>query len=296
MAGNSRKKPKGAIRNTPKGAPAGRSGAPGWVWLLTGGVLAAFGIFLYQLKFGGGAGRIIPLPADKAEVSIHKEANSGTAGETASSGEEHYDFYSLLQTQKAMPNKDAQDAATKAGNAAAALASKKQAAMQASNSGQPTTSLAPTTAPSTATTEPLPATSATPDKTADVTPKPHPASEQKVAMLEKPQNAQPDKKEPAKGRDHASPPEHDAATEAAHDKASDGYYLQAGSFKSEAEADKRRASILILGLPVKTRRVEKDNVSWYRVIVGPMTSKDSLNTARESLQGSGIATAPGGKG
>ncbi|MDQ8038079.1 MAG: SPOR domain-containing protein [Pedobacter sp.] len=71
-----------------------------------------------------------------------------------------------------------------------------------------------------------------------------------------------------------------------------GYVLQAGSFKSEAEADKRRASILMLGLPVKVQKVP-GNETWYRVLVGPFADKKAAQDARNTLKGSGVeALAP----
>lgn len=67
------------------------------------------------------------------------------------------------------------------------------------------------------------------------------------------------------------------------------FLLQAGSFKSEAEADKRRASILMLGMPVKVVKVPvKPGEAWYRVMVGPFRGKDAAASARASLKGSGV--------
>lgn len=73
------------------------------------------------------------------------------------------------------------------------------------------------------------------------------------------------------------------------------YVLQAGSFKSEAEADKRRASILMLGLPVKVQKVpgaNPANETWYRVLVGPFADKKAAQEARNTLKGSGVETLP----
>lgn len=67
------------------------------------------------------------------------------------------------------------------------------------------------------------------------------------------------------------------------------YLLQAGSFKSEAEADKRRATILMLGMPVKVVKVPvKPGEAWYRVVVGPFAGLDAATTARASLKASGV--------
>lgn len=67
------------------------------------------------------------------------------------------------------------------------------------------------------------------------------------------------------------------------------YLLQAGSFKSEAEADKRRATILMLGMPVKVVKVPvKPGEAWYRVVVGPFAGQDAATTARASLKANGV--------
>lgn len=69
------------------------------------------------------------------------------------------------------------------------------------------------------------------------------------------------------------------------------YVLQAGSFKSEAEADKRRATILMLGLPVKVVKVPvKPGETWYRVVVGPFAGKSAAQTARSNLRSNGVDT------
>lgn len=67
------------------------------------------------------------------------------------------------------------------------------------------------------------------------------------------------------------------------------YVLQAGSFKSEAEADKRRASILLLGLPVKILHAPvKPGEIWYRVVVGPLKGKEATQSARAHLRSNGV--------
>lgn len=69
------------------------------------------------------------------------------------------------------------------------------------------------------------------------------------------------------------------------------YSLQAGSFKVEAEADKRRASILLLGLPVKILKIPaKPGETLYRVMVGPIKGHDAVQTARSNLRSNGIDT------
>jgi cell division protein FtsN len=67
------------------------------------------------------------------------------------------------------------------------------------------------------------------------------------------------------------------------------YVLQAGSFRSEKEADRRRAEVLLLGLPVKTLKVTvKPGDDWYRVVVGPIKGKEAASAARASLRANGV--------
>lgn len=62
------------------------------------------------------------------------------------------------------------------------------------------------------------------------------------------------------------------------------YLLQAGSFRSSAEADKLRAKLLLEGLNAKTSRITNSNGSvWHRVMVGPFTSRSKLNKAQDTL-------------
>ena len=62
------------------------------------------------------------------------------------------------------------------------------------------------------------------------------------------------------------------------------YLLQAGSFRSAAEADKLRAKLLLEGLNVKTSKVTNQNGSvWHRVMVGPFASRSKLNKAQDIL-------------
>ena len=52
------------------------------------------------------------------------------------------------------------------------------------------------------------------------------------------------------------------------------YLVQAGSFEQPADADRLRASLLLLGLDASTRTVNLDGgATWHRVLVGPFDSE-----------------------
>jgi cell division protein FtsN len=314
-----RKKPHGASRNNPK--PAASKGAPGWVWLLTGFVTACFVFFLVHLKQGeGGIGKVLPALPGSGTAATAKSgaavaaANSGSADDSAASDQQRFDFYTLLPNQKMIPNQDATDAANKAGTAAAALAAKKQAAAALAQSGQQPMQamsqqpLNPATSPATEPQSPAeqaqqPVSPATP-----LEPVQKPASKPAVAeepvkpetpaaKAETPPKAEATAKTEAPAKvETPAKAEAPAKAATAAKPAKGSYFLQAGSFKSEGEADRRRANILMLGLPVQTKMVEKDSQNWYRVIVGPMDSKDSADAARNTLQGGGIQSVPAGHG
>jgi cell division protein FtsN len=68
------------------------------------------------------------------------------------------------------------------------------------------------------------------------------------------------------------------------------YMLQAGSFRQGADADRRRAQILLLGLDAKVESVEANGDRWHRVYVGPFQSHNTLTGARSKLISESIDT------
>lgn len=62
------------------------------------------------------------------------------------------------------------------------------------------------------------------------------------------------------------------------------YMLQAGSFRAEADAERQRAQIAFLGLKAQTEKVSlsADNI-WYRVHVGPYSTRSEMNSAIDKL-------------
>lgn len=67
--------------------------------------------------------------------------------------------------------------------------------------------------------------------------------------------------------------------------------LQAGSFKNHDDAEQRRAEILLLGLEASIESGENaSGTLWHRLIVGPFTSRATLNKARNTLENNRIDT------
>ncbi len=62
------------------------------------------------------------------------------------------------------------------------------------------------------------------------------------------------------------------------------YLVQSGSFRSKEDAERQRAQIAFQGLRASTQRIDLDNGSvWYRVNVGPFTSRSQMNSAIDKL-------------
>ena len=69
------------------------------------------------------------------------------------------------------------------------------------------------------------------------------------------------------------------------------YVLQAGSFKREADADRLRARLLLMGLEVKVERVKIGTFdSRHRVLVGPFNSRRETAQARNQLTSEKVDT------
>lgn len=75
-------------------------------------------------------------------------------------------------------------------------------------------------------------------------------------------------------------------------KSKDNYFLQAGSFQTEAEADNLKAKLALLGVEatIQTANIPDKGV-WHRVRAGPYTDVEELNKARGTLSKVGIQAA-----
>lgn len=62
------------------------------------------------------------------------------------------------------------------------------------------------------------------------------------------------------------------------------YLVQTGSFRKQEDAERQRAEIAFQGLRAKVQRIDLDSGSiWYRVNVGPFTSRSQMNAAIDKL-------------
>lgn len=66
------------------------------------------------------------------------------------------------------------------------------------------------------------------------------------------------------------------------------YVLQAGSFSTHADADRRRAELGLQGIESRIQRVQVNERNYYRVNIGPTEDLDELNLLRSRLRAAKI--------
>lgn len=86
------------------------------------------------------------------------------------------------------------------------------------------------------------------------------------------------------------PPEEIAKPRATVSAPSERYLLQAGSFRQQEDAERRRAELLLLGLEPRVEETSGDNGRWYRVYLGPFDSRSKMAKARSLTANQDIDT------
>ena len=66
------------------------------------------------------------------------------------------------------------------------------------------------------------------------------------------------------------------------------YMLQAGSFSTHNDADRRRAELALHGIESRVQRAKVNNRNYFRVYVGPIEDLDELNVTRSRLRAAKI--------
>lgn len=69
------------------------------------------------------------------------------------------------------------------------------------------------------------------------------------------------------------------------------FMLQAGAFKQKADAERRRAELILSGYEAQLEPTKYNNgQTWYRLLIGPFTSQSKLAKARSELLQNNIET------
>lgn len=71
---------------------------------------------------------------------------------------------------------------------------------------------------------------------------------------------------------------------------SEQYVMQAGSFRQEEDAKRRRAELILLGLNPSIREARDESGRLFRVYLGPFNSLDSVSRARSLTASEHIET------
>ena len=89
---------------------------------------------------------------------------------------------------------------------------------------------------------------------------------------------------PAAPETHKTPPAAPKPTEAKPAASTQTtYYLQAGAFRSNNDAEAVKAQILLMGLPVQVQKAQINGSTINRVRVGPFKGIDEMNRSRARL-------------
>lgn len=71
------------------------------------------------------------------------------------------------------------------------------------------------------------------------------------------------------------------------------YLLQAGSFRRNEDADRRRAELILKGFQASIQSVNLESGdSWHRVMIGPYNNLNAMHRAQDKLASNGIETLP----
>jgi cell division protein FtsN len=69
------------------------------------------------------------------------------------------------------------------------------------------------------------------------------------------------------------------------------YFLQAGAFREQGDAESMRAKLALQGVEAKVSERQSESGVLYRVRVGPFGDLDTMNKVRGKLSDSGIDAA-----
>ena len=71
----------------------------------------------------------------------------------------------------------------------------------------------------------------------------------------------------------------------------DSFFLQAGAFQNAPDADNLKARLALIGVEATIQTASlPDKGTWHRVRIGPFTSVEELNRARDALKQNGYDT------
>ena len=69
------------------------------------------------------------------------------------------------------------------------------------------------------------------------------------------------------------------------------YFVQAGAFRTQEDAEAQRAKLSLMGVEARVTEREQSGRQVFRVRVGPFEKKDAADRSKEKLEAGGVETA-----
>lgn len=69
------------------------------------------------------------------------------------------------------------------------------------------------------------------------------------------------------------------------------YFVQAGAFRTQQDADAQRAKLAMLGWEARVSEREASGRTMFRVRIGPFAKRDDAESLKEKLDGAGVDSA-----
>lgn len=69
------------------------------------------------------------------------------------------------------------------------------------------------------------------------------------------------------------------------------YFVQAGAFRTQQDADAQRAKLAMLGWEARVSEREQNGRTVFRVRVGPFSKRDDAESLKQKLDGAGVESA-----
>ena len=66
------------------------------------------------------------------------------------------------------------------------------------------------------------------------------------------------------------------------------YFVQAGAFNTQPDADAQRAKLAMLGWEARVSEREQNGRAYFRVRVGPFAKRDDAEQLKDKLKGAGV--------
>ncbi|MDB5728202.1 MAG: hypothetical protein JWR25_1008 [Noviherbaspirillum sp.] len=114
---------------------------------------------------------------------------------------------------------------------------------------------------------------------------PEPKQDEKVAAIQLFSGDQPKKPEPKVSDAREATPK----TANPEDKWN--YFLQAGAFREQTDAENTRAKLALMGVEARVTERQSENGTLYRVRIGPFAQLEALNKVRGKLSDNGVDAA-----